>query len=167
MRGSIGSMSSGLTLVESLPVRNAFIGSSRPGSRPFILAICSPRFVPGVCDGASKVVSCLAMLLLLVNSSFHHAEHRRVSRFEQFTVAQKHMNAARETRIETAHPAPEVEAFEIAGAVLFEDRRVLYGVFVRAGCAVDVPRRCIPRRRRIGMVVGGLTVANHEVGRQQ
>ena len=50
--------------------------------------------------------------------------------------------------------------------VLLEDRRVLHGVFVGPGRAVDVARIGVPRGRRIGMIVGDLAVANDDVMRK-
>ena len=54
----------------------------------------------------------------------------------------------------------------LSGPVLLEDRRVLDRVFVGAGRAVDVARVGVPRRWRIGMIVGDLALADHDVVRQ-
>src|SRR5689334_19707100 len=59
-----------------------------------------------------------------------HPKHRRVMRFEHFSVAQIHVHAARQTGIKTSHGTHNVYAFEFVRAILFKDRRVLHGIFV-------------------------------------
>ena len=60
----------------------------------------------------------------------------------------------------------DVHALEVLRAVLLEDRRVLHGVLVRAGGAVDVARVGVPRGRRVGLVVGDLALADDHVVRE-
>src|ERR1700749_2553105 len=75
------------------------------------------------------------------------------------------MNAARQTRVEAAHGAHNVDPFEVLRAILFKNRRVLNRVFVRPGGSIDIARVGVPRCRRIRMVVRDLTVANdHMMG---
>src|SRR5579875_3091873 len=76
------------------------------------------------------------------------------------------MDAAGKAGIETPHRSHDIDALEILRAILFEDRRVLNGVFIRSGRAVAVARAAVPRRWRIGMVVGYLAVTDHDVMRQ-
>ena len=77
-----------------------------------------------------------------------------------------HVHAARQARVERAHRAHDVDALEVLRAVLLEDRRVLHGVLVGAGRAVDVARVGVPRRRRVGLVVGDLALADDHVVRE-
>ena len=60
--------------------------------------------------------------------------------FEHLAFSQIHVHAARQTRIEAANGPHNIDALEFVAPVLFEDRRVLNGIFVRARCPVDVPR---------------------------
>src|SRR5208282_2149296 len=83
--------------------------------------------------------------------------------FEYFSVAEVHMNTARQTGVETAHCAHDVDAFKFVRAVFLEDGGVLNCVFVRPGSAVDVARIRVPRSRGVGVIVGDLTVANDDV----
>ena len=78
-------------------------------------------------------------------------------------LAGVHVHAAGQARIERAHRAHDVDALEVLGAVLLEDRRVLHRILVRARRPVDVARARVPRRRRVGLVVGDLAVADHHV----
>ena len=69
-------------------------------------------------------------------------------------------------RVEAADRAHDVDALELVRPVLLEDRRALDRVLVRPGRAVDVPRAGVPGRRRVGVIVGDLAVADHEVVRE-
>src|SRR5579885_3374931 len=91
------------------------------------------------------------------------AENRRMPRLKDLSVAEIHVDAAGQARIETPHCAHDVNPLEIGRAVLFENRRVLHGIFVRSGRAVNVARRSIPWCWRIRMVIGDLAVANHHM----
>ena len=86
-----------------------------------------------------------------------------MNRLQDLTAAYIHMNAARQTRIEAAHGAHDVDAFEFVRSVLFEDGCVLNRIFVRAGCSIDVARAAIPRRRRVRMVICDLAISNHDM----
>ena len=99
-------------------------------------------------------------------SSGLKTEHRRMVRLQHLAVPQIHMHAARQTRIEAAYRAHDVDSLELVRAVLLEDRSVLHRIFVRTRSAIDVARIGIPGRRRIGMVVGDLAVFDHHVMRQ-
>src|ERR1700758_4981809 len=94
------------------------------------------------------------------------AEHRHVTSLKQFGFAVVHVDAARETRIEAAHRAHDVDALEFLRAILFEDRRVLYSVFVGSGRAVNVARIGVPRCWRIWMIISDLAVANDYMMRE-
>src|SRR5262249_33563500 len=72
-----------------------------------------------------------------------------VLRFEQLGVAQIHVNAGGEAGVEAAHGAHDVDALELVGAVLLEDRGVLDRVLVGTWCAVDVTRIGVPGSRRV------------------
>src|ERR1700686_2305803 len=103
----------------------------------------------------------LLELSLLKNTSLRchswlRAEVRRVPSLQHLAVAEVHVHTARQTGIEAAHGAHDVDALEGVGSVLLEDRRVLYRVFVGAGGAVHVARRRVPWRRRVGVVVRDL-----------
>src|SRR5690349_21317005 len=93
------------------------------------------------------------------------AEHRRMTLFDHLAVAEVHVDAARQARIEAAHRAHDVDALEVVLAVLLEDRQALHRVLVRARRAEAVARARVPRRRRIRMVVRDLLVADHQVMR--
>src|SRR5215469_15249609 len=93
-------------------------------------------------------------------------EHWRVSGFEKLSVPEVHVNAAGKARVEASHRSHDVNAAEVLRAVLFEDRSVLHCVFVWARRAVNVAGICIPRRWRIGMIIGYLAVANDDVMRE-
>src|SRR5713101_5987368 len=78
-----------------------------------------------------------------------------------------HMHAAWQARTETPHRAHDVDTLElVARGILFKDRCILDGVFVRSRGAIDVSRVRIPRCWRIGMIVRDFAVANHHVMRQ-
>src|SRR5579862_8589623 len=94
------------------------------------------------------------------------SEHRRMTRRQHLALPQVHVNTAREARVEAAHRAHDVDAAEILGAVLLENRRILYRVFIRSRSAFDITRARVPRRRRIGMIVGDLPLADHDVMRK-
>src|SRR6476619_3128948 len=72
--------------------------------------------------------------------------------------ARVHVHAAGQAGVEAAHGPPDVDALEVLGPVLFEDRRVLHRVLIGPGSPVNVPRTRVPGRRRIGLVVGDLAV---------
>src|SRR3984957_20334026 len=73
------------------------------------------------------------------------------------------MYAAGQAWIEAAHRAHDVDTLEVLRAVVFEDRRVLYRIFVGTRSSIDITRVCVPRRWRIRMVVGNLTFADDDV----
>ena len=81
------------------------------------------------------------------------------------TVAKIHMNAAGQARVEAPHGAHDVNPFKFVWSVLFKDRRVLHGIFIRTRRAVYVPHATIPWGRRVRMVVGNLTIADHDMMR--
>ena len=76
------------------------------------------------------------------------------------------MHAARQARVERADRAHDVDAAEVVRVGLLEDRHAVARVLVRAGRAVGVGRRAVPRRRRIRVVVGDLAVADDHVVRE-
>src|SRR5208283_2209424 len=86
--------------------------------------------------------------------------------FQYLAVAEIHMDAARQARIETAHRAHDVYAFELVRSVLFEDGRVLDGIFIGSRRSVDIARIGVPRRGRVRMIVGDLAVPDDDVVRQ-
>src|ERR1041384_7695033 len=81
-------------------------------------------------------------------------------------VSDVHVHTAGHTRIEAPDRAHDIDSFEAVFAVLFKNGRVLDGVLVRAGNAIDVAWTCIPRCWRIRMVIGDLSTANDDVMRQ-
>ncbi len=70
--------------------------------------------------------------------------------FQYLPVAKVHVNAAGQARIEAANGTHDVDALEVLRSVLFKDRRVLYGILIRSGCAVDIARVRVPRRDGYG-----------------
>src|SRR5271169_6693089 len=94
------------------------------------------------------------------------AKHRRVPIFEHLAVSEIHVDAARQARIETANRTHDIDAFELVWAILFENWRVLDGVFVWTRRSINVTRVGVPRRWRIRMVVCDFAVANNHVVRK-
>ena len=90
----------------------------------------------------------------------------RVQLLQLLALAEVHVHAARQARVEAAHRAHDVDALEVLAVVLLEDRLALHRVLVRAGRAVAVARVGVPRRRRVRVVVGDLAVPDHHVVRQ-
>jgi hypothetical protein len=70
-----------------------------------------------------------------------------------------HVHTAWQARIEAPHRAHDVDAFEILGCVLLEDWGASNRVFIRFRRPKTVAWRAVPRRRRIGMIVGDLAAA--------
>src|SRR5690606_41288912 len=58
------------------------------------------------------------------------AEHRRVQRAQRAALAEVHVDAAGQARVEAADRAHDVDALEVLRPVLLEDRHVLHGVLV-------------------------------------
>src|ERR1043165_5525002 len=85
---------------------------------------------------------------------------------QDFAFAKIHVNATGETWIEAPNGAHDVYPFELIRAVVFEDGRILNGVFVRARRAIHVARARVPGRWRIGMIVRDLALANDEMVRK-
>src|SRR3954447_20836464 len=94
-------------------------------------------------------------------------EHRRVHLLQGLAVAEVHVDATRQARVEAAHRAHDVNALEVVRAVLLEDGRVLDGVLVGAGRAEAVAGAAVPRRRRIRVVVGDQPILDHHVVRER
>jgi len=90
-------------------------------------------------------------------------EHRQVVGLQHLARAEGHVDAAGEAGIEAPHGAHDVDPLESLRSVLLGDRGVLHGVLVGAGGAVGVADPAVPGRRRVGMVVGDLAVADDEV----
>ena len=103
-------------------------------------------------------------------SSTHPAAHASpvgvCTTFFTRPAAEVHVHAAGQAGVEAADRAHDVDALEVLGAVLLEDRRVLHRVLVRARRPVHVTRAGVPRRRRVGLVVGDLAVADDHVVRE-
>src|SRR5580704_863852 len=87
-------------------------------------------------------------------------------RLQHLAVAKVHMHSARQTRIEAAYRPHDVNALELVGAVLLEDRRVLHRIFVRTRGAIHSTWIRIPGRGRIGMIVCDFALADYYVMRQ-
>ena len=82
------------------------------------------------------------------------------------SVAQVHVHAAGQARVEAAHRPHDVDALEALGRVLLEDRGVLHRVLVGARRPVAVADAAVPRGRRVRVVVRDLPVPDHHVVRQ-
>ena len=87
-------------------------------------------------------------------------------RLQHFAVAQVHVNAARQTRIEAAHGSHYIDPFEFIGTVFFEDWSVLHRVLVRSGSAINIAWIGIPGCWRIRMIVRDLTFFDDDVMRK-
>ncbi len=90
----------------------------------------------------------------------------RVHHLLDLAAAGVHVHAARQARVERAYRPHDVDPLEVLGSVLLEDRRVLHRVLVGSGRPVDVARARVPRRRRVGLVVGDLALLDHHVVRE-
>src|SRR5258707_14123704 len=58
--------------------------------------------------------------------------------------AEVHVHPARKARVEGTHCPHDVDALEVLGLVLLEDRRVLHRVLVGSRGPVDVPDTPVP-----------------------
>src|ERR1700730_6607297 len=76
------------------------------------------------------------------------------------------MHAARQTRIKAPHRPHDVNALEFLRPVFFEDGSVLYRILVRPRSAINIAWIRVPGCRRIGMIVGDLALADHDVMRE-
>src|ERR1700730_13277579 len=86
---------------------------------------------------------------------------------EVFSFAQVHMHTAWQTWVKAAHGAHDVDALELIRAILLEDGRVLHGIFIRSGGAIDVAHAAVPGSGRIGMVVSDLAALDDHVVRKR
>src|SRR5580700_10440571 len=93
-------------------------------------------------------------------------KHGGMMRLQHFAVAQIHVHAARQTRIETPHRTHDINSLELVRTVLLKDRSVLHSVLVWTGSAVDVAWIGIPGGRRIRVVVRDLAFFDHHVVRE-
>lgn len=82
---------------------------------------------------------------------------------EYLAVTEVHVNATRETWIETSDCAHDVDPLELIRTVFLEDWGVLHRVLVWTRCSIDVARVGIPRSGWVRMVIGDLAVANHNM----
>src|SRR5262249_45112213 len=98
--------------------------------------------------------------------SLSETEHWRVVGLENFAPADIHVHATREARIKATHGTHDVDTLELVWSVLFEDRRVLHGVFVRARRPVNITGAGIPGCRRVRVIVADLPVSNHNMVRK-
>src|SRR5271165_1664612 len=99
-------------------------------------------------------------------SSGLKTEHGGMVRLQHLAVPQIHVHAARQTRIKAPYRAHDIDSLELVRPVFFKDRSVLHRILVRARSAINVARIGIPGGRRIGMVVGDLTIFDHHMVRE-
>src|SRR5579862_7786011 len=118
--------------------------ASERGSLSIRSSAASARFTRSCTSRSSSIIVALPS----------QAERRRVMLLHDLAVAQIHVDAAGQARVEAAYRAHDVDALEVVAAVFLEDRRPLDRVLVRAGRAVDIARAGVPGRRRVGVVVG-------------
>src|SRR3954465_11051562 len=85
---------------------------------------------------------------------------------EYLAIAQVHVDSAGQARVEAAHRAHNVDAPEVVGAVLLEDRGARDRVLVWPGRPVIVGGRPVPRRGWVWVVVSDLAVPDHQVMRE-
>src|ERR671914_2553084 len=89
-----------------------------------------------------------------------------MSHLEYLALARVHVHSAGQAWVEATHGAHDVDTLEAVGAVLLEDRLPRHRVLVRAGGAIRVGRRPVPRGGRVGAAVGDLAVPDHHVVRE-
>src|SRR5882762_10841079 len=82
------------------------------------------------------------------------------------TLAEVHVHTTREARVEAPYRPHDIDALELLGTVLLEDRRILHGILVRSRGAERIAWARVPRRGRIRVIVGDLTVPDDEMVRQ-
>src|ERR1700730_17532042 len=75
------------------------------------------------------------------------------------------MHTAWQTWVKAAHGAHDVDALELVWAILLEDGRVLHGIFIRPGGAIDVAHAAVPGSGRIGLVGSDLAALDDHVVR--
>src|SRR3984957_20705932 len=85
---------------------------------------------------------------------------------QHLSIPEVHVYAARQTRIEAAHSAHDVDSFEFVRTVLLEERRILNRIFIWSRSSIHIAWVGIPGSRRIWVVVGDLVIADHDVMRQ-
>src|SRR6202789_4544347 len=103
---------------------------------------------------------------LLPSSGFPvglQTKHGRMVCVQNFPVAQVHVHAAGQARIEAANGAHDIYALKFVRTVFLEDRCILYRVFVGAGRPINIPGVGVPRRGRIRVIVRDLVILDHDV----
>src|SRR5437764_9272021 len=85
---------------------------------------------------------------------------------KQFAFAQVHVYSAGQARIEAADRTHNIDSFESVRTIILKNRRVLDAVFIGTRSAIHITGTGVPWRRRVRMVVGDLSVADHHVMRQ-
>src|SRR5690242_6467051 len=80
-----------------------------------------------------------------------------------FPLAKVHMDTTWQARVKAAHRSHNVDTFEVLPVILFEDWRVLHGIFIGTGRAIDIAHTAVPGRGWIRMVIGDLSVLDHQV----
>src|SRR5580700_1701038 len=93
-------------------------------------------------------------------------KHGGMMRLQHFAVPQIHVDAARQTRIETPHRTHDINSLELVRTVLLKDRGVLHRVLVWTRSAVDIAWIGIPWGRRIRVVVCDLAFFDHYMVRE-
>src|SRR5215204_1528596 len=140
--------------------------AASPSWRPVLAILLRPEaFRPFLGRWAPM---CEARLLIRSPCSVFYAKTqcRGVTLLDDLAIAHVHVDPAGQARIEAAHGTHDVDALEVVGAVLLEDRHAGHRVLVRARRPEGVGRRPVPRRRRVWMVVCDLAVPDHEVVRE-
>src|ERR1700729_3692104 len=95
-----------------------------------------------------------------------NAEGGRVDGFERLSFTKIHVYAARQAGIEAAYRAHDVDTLELIRPVLLEDGCILHRILVRPRCPIHIPRVGVPGGGWIGMIVGDLTVPDHNMMRE-
>src|SRR4051794_23501179 len=96
-------------------------------------------------------------------ASVLRTEHRRVHLLQRLALAEIHVHAAGQARVEAADRAHDVDAPEVLLVVLLEDRLAHHRVLVWTRSPIAVRRTAVPGSQRVRVVVRDLAVADHHV----
>src|SRR5436853_7063296 len=83
--------------------------------------------------------------------------------FEFFSFAQVHVDTTGQAGVKATDRPHDVDALEVLGTVLLEDRCVLHSIFVGSRGSIDVTYTAIPGRWWIGMIVRDLAILDDEM----
>src|SRR5436305_4035246 len=73
------------------------------------------------------------------------------------------MHTTGQAGIKAANCSHDINALEVVRAILFEDRRILHSIFIRARGAIDISYTAIPWGGWIRVVVRDLPIFDHHM----